>query len=106
MKYIKRNYNSLRGHDRKITAEFDALQKRYQRKQERILYPDTSILDDFMKDRGLSKKLRSNVAIVKGEAVFVKRRKLAKREKAEAEELDPKKKNFFNTKADSAAEER
>ena len=65
MKHIKRNYNSLkdRGHERKITEEFDALQKRYQRKQERILYPDTSILDDFMKDRGLSKKLRSNVAI-------------------------------------------
>jgi len=59
-----------------------------------------------MKDRGLSKKLRSNVSIVNGEAVFVKRRKLAKREKEEAEEQDAKKKNFFSTKAESAAEER
>ena len=60
-----------------------------------------------MKDRGLSKKLRSNVAIVNGEAVFVKRHKLAKREKEEAEEQDPlKRKNFFSTKAESAAEER
>lgn len=60
-----------------------------------------------MKERGLSKKLRSNVAIVKGEAVFVKRQKLAKREKAEAQELDAnKKKNFFSNKAESALEER
>mmetsp|Transcript_18763 Transcript_18763/g.28845 ORF Transcript_18763/g.28845 Transcript_18763/m.28845 type:complete len:86 (-) Transcript_18763:215-472(-) len=42
----------------------------YKRKQEVILYPETSVLDEFMLEKGLHKKLRHNVKVVNGEVKF------------------------------------
>lgn len=70
MKFVERKYRSLKGHNKMIFQHYGELQSKYKRKQTKILYPETSILDDFMKERGLSKKLKHNVTLKGGKPVF------------------------------------
>lgn len=49
MKFVGRKYRSLKGHDLKIQEHYEDMLPHYKRKQNKILYPETSLLDDFMK---------------------------------------------------------
>ena len=59
-----------------------------------------------MKEKGLSKRLRNNVTIVNGEAVFVQKRKIVNQEKSDENSADAKSRNFFGAKAETVSMER
>ena len=69
----------------------------YRRRQENILYPETSVLDEYLASQGLHKKLSKNIKIVNGEVKFVRAKQPKKGEKGEDDDGRGKN-NFFNKK--------
>ena len=96
---MNRKFRSLRGNESKIAEFYDEMYGKYKFKQNKILYPETSLLDEFMKDRGLSKKMKNNIAIINGEAQFVSKAKKYTLEDGRASNFSSSQndnKNFFS----------
>lgn len=72
---MKKNYQSLKNYDKAIETHLAGQQKEFKYEQEQIMYPKTSMLDDFMKSQGLSKQLGENFKLINGQIEFVSNKK-------------------------------
>jgi hypothetical protein len=94
MKFIKRNFKSLKHRDN-LEDQVQQYKPAMRRKMNNILYPQESVLDSFLIEQGMHKKLKSNVKIVNG---VVKLNPLKKKRKSSKKNKDDEDGDHSSTK--------